>query len=263
MPSETRWDEWLAIFRELGLPQDSLGPESIVADLGPDYCGRYEVAFTELRRLLLPQKHEISQFLRETHAATASSMIAAGTETGIALESAFASAFRLENLIALFGEGATRNPRRPFHEHFVKQLRDITVRKAPSENPWIWQLLAGKFPPATPVDWLSESTPISTKPEYLQSSMIEALANTRERSMDFIHLSNILDWLSPKEAHVTLAATHRALRPGGFVLIRQLNSSLDIPSLFPDLTWDLQEGRRLQLRDRSFFYPEILLASRP
>ena len=65
-----------------------------------------------------------------------------------------------------------------------------------------------------------------------------------------------------EQARETLAASHRALRPAGFVLIRQLNSSLDIPSLFPSLVWHHEEGRRLQLADRSFFYPNILLASR-
>jgi S-adenosylmethionine-diacylglycerol 3-amino-3-carboxypropyl transferase len=80
--------------------------------------------------------------------------------------------------------------------------------------------------------------------------------------MDFIHLSNILDWLSPDAARATLAAAHRALKLGGFVLIRQLNSSLNIPALFPSLTWHHDEGRRLQLADRSFFYPQIHLASR-
>jgi len=93
--------------------------------------------------------------------------------------------------------------------------------------------------------------------------MLEALDSTPEQSVDFLHLSNILDWLSPEEAGETLAAAHRVLKPGGFLIIRQLNSSLEIPSLLPSLKWHMEEGRRLQLSDRSFFYPEILLASRP
>ena len=75
-------------------------------------------------------------------------------------------------------------------------------------------------------------------------------------SIDFVHLSNILDWLSPEDAAATLSAAHRALKSGGFVLIRQLNSSLEIPSLFPALRWHQEEGDRLQRMDRSFFYPD-------
>jgi S-adenosylmethionine-diacylglycerol 3-amino-3-carboxypropyl transferase len=260
MPAVIRREKWDTIFHNLGLAPNTLGPESMIAELGPDHCGRYEAAFAELRSLLPPEP--MGRFLRETDPKAASRMIAIGTEAGDALDSAFASALGLENLVALFGEGATQNPRRPFHEHFTAQLREITARQAPAANPWIWQLLAGKFPPGEPVDWLLDSSPIVAAPEYFQGSMIEALAQTPEQSVDFVHLSNILDWLSPEEACETLAAAYRALRPGGFVLIRQLNSSLDIPSLFPSLKWHTEDGRRLQLSDRSFFYPEILLASR-
>ena len=41
-------------------------------------------------------------------------------------------------------------------------------------------------------------------------------------------LSNILDWLPREAATATLASAARALRPGGYVVIRQLNSALDI-----------------------------------
>lgn len=262
MSSEVRWESWSAIFRKLALPENVLGEPALVAELGADQCGRYEAAFRELRRVLNLRRHEITRFLHTTDAGSASRMIAPETETGAALEAAFAEALRLENLTALFGEEATRNPRQPFHTHFINQLRDITSRQPPSENPWIWQLLGGKFSPGIPVDWLQSRAPILTRPTYHNTSMLDALDDAPARSMDFIHLSNILDWLSPDAARDTLAASHRALRPGGFVLIRQLNSNLDIPSLFTSLTWHHDEGRRLQLADRSFFYPKILLASR-
>lgn len=253
MPGEARREKWAAIFRELGLPENVFGNPDRTASLGPDHCGRYEAAFAELRRLLLPFSAEVTGFLesREPIAPPA------------AIDAAFSQALSLENLVALFGEGATQNPRRPFHEHFAAQLRDICTRMPPAENPWIWQLLAGKFPPAAPYDWLLVDAPPTVQPEYLHSSMLAALEAAPEAFLDFLHLSNILDWLSPVEARETLSAAHRALRPGGSLIIRQLNSSLDIPSLFPGLAWDAEHGRRLRLADRSFFYPEILLATRP
>lgn len=253
MPADERGEIWSAIFRDLDLPENVLGNPDLVASLGPDHCGRYEAAFAELRRLLLPSSAEITAFLESPEP----------TVPPAAIASAFAQALRLENLVVLFGEGATQNPRRPFHEHFSAQLRDISARMPPAENPWIWQLLAGKFPPAAPYDWLLDSSPPAVQPEYIFSSMLDALNAAQESSVDFLHLSNILDWLSPGEARETLTAAHRALHPGGRLIIRQLNSSLDIPSLFPALAWDEAGGRRLRLADRSFFYPEILLATRP
>jgi S-adenosylmethionine-diacylglycerol 3-amino-3-carboxypropyl transferase len=73
---------------------------------------------------------------------------------------------------------------------------------------------------------------------------------------DFIHLSNILDWLPRAEAQRTLELAWQALRPGGRVLIRQLNSSLDIPGLGPSFSWEPQAW---QETDRSLIYRAIHL----
>lgn len=263
MPSEERKERWIGIFEKLNLTDQVFGPLSLVAEIGPDHCGRYEAAFAELRRLLLPVSTAIAEFLNSTDEQVASRMIAPDTATGKALDTAFATALRLENLIALFGEAATRNPRQAFHWHFLQQLRDITMRLPPSGNPWIWQLLAGKFPPNAPAGWLTDRSPLLAHPEYRCGPMRETLEGSAPGSFDFVHLSNILDWLSPSEAAATLSAAHRALKPGGYILIRQLNSSLEIPALFPALRWHREQGDLLQRMDRSFFYPQILLASWP
>ena len=76
---------------------------------------------------------------------------------------------------------------------------------------------------------------------------------------DLVHLSNILDWLTPEEARHTLQVARQALRPGGCVFIRQLNSTLDIPSLGEFFHWQEDESRSMHRRDRSFFYRAIHL----
>ena len=86
--------------------------------------------------------------------------------------------------------------------------------------------------------------------------MADALRAARPE-FDFCHLSNILDWLSPEEAATTLELAAAALRPGGWVLIRQLNSTLDIPSLGPNFDWE--DTQPLHARDRSFFYRHLHL----
>ena len=73
-------------------------------------------------------------------------------------------------------------------------------------------------------------------------------------AFDFVHLSNILDWLSPDEARATLDLAWRALRPGGWTLIRQLNSNLDIQALGERFQWQRTPAEALHNRDRSFFY---------
>ena len=102
--------------------------------------------------------------------------------------------------------------------------------------------------------WLTEPTP-SRMPEVMWSDMFmnEALKAAPD-SFDFVHLSNILDWLSPKKARDTLESAWGALRPGGWTLIRQLNSVLDISCLGRMFNWLTPEGKELHARDRSFFY---------
>ena len=53
-----------------------------------------------------------------------------------------------------------------------------------------------------------------------------------------------------------------ALRPGGWTLIRQLNSVLDIPGLGRRFNWHTAEANDLHARDRSFFYRALHLGSK-
>jgi S-adenosylmethionine-diacylglycerol 3-amino-3-carboxypropyl transferase len=50
-----------------------------------------------------------------------------------------------------------------------------------------------------------------------------------------------------------------ALRPGGWTLIRQLNSTLDIPSFGKGSSWQTQEAQALHATDRSYFYRALHL----
>jgi S-adenosylmethionine-diacylglycerol 3-amino-3-carboxypropyl transferase len=243
----------------LGLASDVFGPPDRVAELGPDHCGRYEVTFSELRSHLAPWKESIDELLASPAAVPDfnSSPLAA------TLDAAFAEVMSLQNLVHLFGTEATRNPRRSFSGHFAARTREIIGRIAPRSNPFLRQILAGDFHPAFRYDWLQATHGLPARPEWHHGKMNEILESMRASSTDLIHLSNILDWLSPAEAQVTLHAARRALRPGGKVIIRQLNSTLDIPGLESGLVWDSALGRAMERRDRSYFYPEIHVGSRP
>jgi S-adenosylmethionine-diacylglycerol 3-amino-3-carboxypropyl transferase len=77
-----------------------------------------------------------------------------------------------------------------------------------------------------------------------------------------IHLSNILDWLPADEARRTLQLTHRALKPGGWTIVRQLNSTVDVRSLQAGLAWDVRRSDAMHAADRSFFYRALHLGQR-
>jgi S-adenosylmethionine-diacylglycerol 3-amino-3-carboxypropyl transferase len=181
---------------------------------------------------------------------------------GVWLDAAFAEVMTLENLVCLFGKEATQNPRRSFSEHFAARTREVIGRMPPLENPFLWQILAGCFPPGCRCDWLEDDRPIIAEAAWRRGKMDAVLDTMAAESADLVHLSNILDWLSPGEAEATLSSARRVLKPGGQVIFRQLNSTLEIGELDAGISWDIERGKEMEARDRSYFYPRIHVGSR-
>ena len=243
------------LMQRLEIEETAWGPMDDLAEHGPDHAGRYEALFTELRRRLSPQRQALDALLQSTDPALASKMAAPGTPLGRALDEAFASVLSLPNLVCLFGSEATQNPRQAFHAHFLERLRGLLARM-PAANPWL--LLAGVFPDGHPAPWMAlPQSALRFSPVYHHGEMRAFLEARPPRSLDMIHLSNILDWLAVPEAAATLQTAARALAAGGLLIIRQLNSTLDISALSDDFAWQSELGREMERSDRSFFYRDI------
>lgn len=245
----------------LRLPGDCLGPPEVIGRLGPDHAGRYELLFAQLRKMLAEFERELDDLLGLNEPNQQAAKAHSETPLGRALDRAFDEVMALSNLVALFGEGATRNRVEPFARHFARRTRHVLATLPAASNPYLWQMLRGRFPPRVVYPWLMAPPP-SRFPEITWSAtpMAEALAKV-PGEFDLVHLSNILDWLSESEAQKTLELAERALRPGGWVIIRQLNSTLDIPAL-GRFRWQA-EAERLHARDRSFFYRGLYLGRKP
>ncbi|MCP4885695.1 MAG: DUF3419 family protein, partial [Planctomycetaceae bacterium] len=98
--------------------------------------------------------------------------------------------------------------------------------------------------------------------QFSNGLMSDVIPTLPDASYDFIHLSNILDWVSPTEAEMLLKHVYRCLAPGGFVVIRQLNSTLDITAVPSGLSWQRDLAQELHGEDRSFFYRELHIGNR-
>ncbi|MEJ7595998.1 MAG: DUF3419 family protein [Planctomycetaceae bacterium] len=259
---------WLAqLLEQLSLPSDIFGPPGQVAEWGPDLSGRYERTFAELQRELAPIAGKIQRVLESSDESPgATAFFEPITESGQIFDAAFDRVMSLENLVCLFGKDATQNPRQSFAAHFAWRTRLSLSRPDRTQNPFLWQLLVGRFPSTAAYDWLlpsSRDQPFQPLMPRLHSGrMVDVLQSFAPASVDLVHLSNILDWLSPGQATETLRCAYHVLKPGGRLILRQLNSTLWIPDLDSQLTWDLSLGNRMAEQDRSFFYPAIFVGVR-
>lgn len=242
---------------------DSLGPRDRLARCGPDLCGRYESVFAALRALLCSCAGELESLLGLSDCVAQARRVAPGTRLGSALERAFRAVMSRPNLRALFGKAATGNILMPFSRHFLERTRQVLGSLPAAGNPYLAQVLLGKFHNGAVSPWLSlprhkRLPPISWK----ACGMTEALRGASAR-YHFIHLSNILDWLDAASARRLLALASAALQPGGSLIVRQLNSRLDIRALGGAIFWDEPLSRWLGARDRSYFYRELLVGRGP
>jgi S-adenosylmethionine-diacylglycerol 3-amino-3-carboxypropyl transferase len=168
----------------------------------------------------------------------------------------------LPHLVRLFGPSATANPWLPFSDFFLARTRHVLTAMPASRQPWLWLMLAGRCPDAAPLPWLAAPSPARMPAVTLSCApMQDVLQQIEPGSLDLVHLSNILDWLSEDQARATLQRAWRALRPGGLVFVRQLNSTLDIAAC-GDFDWQPERAQALLARDRSFFYRALHLGRR-
>jgi S-adenosylmethionine-diacylglycerol 3-amino-3-carboxypropyl transferase len=259
MPADEREERLSAALRTLDVPTEAIGSPRVWARDGPDHTGRYERVFAQLRKELGPHAAEVERMLSLRDLAEQTRRTAPATSLGRALDEAFERAMDLAILIRLFGEGATRNRVEPFARHFARRTRHVLATLPAADNPYLWQVLAGRYPPGTEAPWLAEPVPDRLPDITWNTTTMTETLRRAPGEYDFIHLSNILDWLSPEEARATLDLTHEALRPGGWTLIRQLNSTLDIPHLSEGFAWQTEDAQELHGRDRSFFYRALHL----
>ncbi len=263
MPVGERARNLQAGLEALGLPANALGPEDLVAQLGPDHAGRYERVFARLRQSLSARTHELLAMLSLRDPAEQATKVAPGAPLGQALDAAFDEVMALPNLVRLFSAEATQNAVQPFSRHFAQQTRHTLATLPASDNPYLWQMLAGRFAPGLSSPWFFMPMPDALPEVTWKVAFMDDRLKDSANEFDFVHLSNVLDWLRPEQAAATLELAHKALRPNGWVLIRQLNSSLDIPALGEAFEWHPLEAAELLLRDRSFFYRALHLGRKP
>lgn len=240
----------------LSIPLGRFGPAEDTVALGPDHVGRYERVFHQLRLAMSDRASDLENLLRLNDTRAQSEAVAPETPLGKCLDEAFDSVFSLDNLVEVFGVAATSNRVQPFSQHFRQRTRICLETLNAQGNPYLSQVFLGRYSEPAPWFQLEQRAPAASI-DALNTDMLSALKTIDRGSYDLVHLSNILDWLSPDSVEELLTQTARVLKKGGVSIIRQLNSTADVQGADCPLSWDLPLGQSLLERDRSFFYRAI------
>lgn len=245
--------------KRLQIKADVFGPIETVSMVGFDYVGKYELLFGRLQHVLSDTR-STEVLLGLNDPSEQMNFLRINPTYLERLESALSEVMALPNLVRLFGVEATQNSVLPFAEHFLKRTLYAIETFPAASNPYLAQFLLGKFTKRACYPWLDlPQQQLHTQVKYKHSAMAQELHESVEQ-FDFIHLSNILDWLNKEDAKSLLELASTRLKKGGWLIIRQLNSNLPIVDLCRSLGWQQEIAAKLQAKDRSFFYQKLHIA---
>jgi len=245
----------LSLMEEIGLNERVFGDLQTVNALGLDFCGRYEQVFAQFRKELSSDREVLDRLLALKNPVKQNNCLTEDIALRRRLRLAFEKVMTLQNLRTLFGDAATKNRRISFAEHFFERTQNVICMQPAGINPYLNSILIGPSRRVSP--WINMPPPDKMPSlSFIEGDMFSVLSDSRSK-YDFIHLSNICDWLDEEEARQLLSECYSRLNYGGIVLIRQLNSTLDIPGLSTQFDWQKELASDLLNTDRSFFYQSI------
>lgn len=263
MNPEHRWTRLAQIASENDLELQSIGPRHVLASRGLDFIGRYEMLFGEVSRRLEPDHENIVRLLKQENEVERILTLGTMVDFVSRLRDTLHDVMDLANLVELFGEEATQNRLQDFSSHFFGRINWAINRMPTHSNHFLWQVLLNRSPPHHTVPWLRMPLPDRVAQVEFHTCSIEEYLIKSEQTFNYIHLSNVLDWLTDEQARCLLSSTWNHLASGGYTLIRQLNSDLNIRGLNDQLEWLVPDANEMLARDRSFFYRNLHLARRP
>jgi S-adenosylmethionine-diacylglycerol 3-amino-3-carboxypropyl transferase len=184
----------------------------------------------------------------------------------------FGRVFERQKLIALFGEAAVNySMDRSFGSHFATVFAQALDQFEPTENYFLTQIWTGRYAPGP------DGLPLYLQPAALPTiqpnlsklrlhagkfvEQLQRLAGAGQ--YDLIQFSNLSDWMPAAERDQMLSLIRSSLSPGGAVIGRRLNGDHNLTNMMADyFEVDRPLSRALQIADRSFFYPEVVIGWR-
>lgn len=241
----------LGLMQALDIKEETFGDIELISQVGIDFIGRYEKVFESLRMQLSLYQKELEVLFSSKDIEEQLRQIAPETAFGRAFDQAVRIALSEENIKTLVGD----KERPEFAQCFLRKIRAYLSRHLASSSPWLAHMLLGHFYKEVVFPWLSNSSfPLLPTIQYSHGQIEDVLEKSDPETYDAIHLCSLSNI-----AKNTLLLAHRALKPGGIVILRQLSSNKDAFSSVEGFTWDKNEFPE----DRSLFYSTVFVGTKP
>jgi len=164
-------------------------------------------------------------------------------------------------LLAMFGPAAVQHaPPGSYPRYFQRVFERGLARADARDNYFLHHVLLGRYLER------EEAWPAYLRAAPIALPRFPAIEGPLERvpgleRYDLISLSNLFDWMDEGEVRRTIATLAEGLLPGASVIIRQLNSALDLaPLLSPSFELEAELAGELAAQDRSLFYARLWIA---
>jgi S-adenosylmethionine-diacylglycerol 3-amino-3-carboxypropyl transferase len=173
---------------------------------------------------------------------------------------AFTTAFAEELLLAMFGPAAVQHAvRGSYPGYFQRRLETGLAAADRATNPWLHHVLLGHY-----LDDRAAWPPfLQQPPRDLRMFPVlphDLLAVKSFTDFDFVHLSNVLDWMDDAACRALADRLAGELRPGAAISWRQLNDPRPLLGYFaPAFAFGAARDRELTTSERALFYDQVHL----
>ncbi|MDP6931830.1 MAG: DUF3419 family protein [Myxococcota bacterium] len=175
---------------------------------------------------------------------------------------AFEMYFSESLLNAMFGPEATQYAEPGSYPRYFRNLFERGLQRPDArDNPFLHHVFLGHYldRDACRPRFLSDP-PTTFSFRYVQGWLHELDDLSR---YDLVDLSNILDWMAPRDIETLVEHLCTGLRPGAVVMWRQLNNRRNLQTLFGGrVVFDRTLANDLYRRDRSLFYSSLHIGTR-
>ena len=229
---------------------------------GLNACGNFESLFRSLRRfledLVVPREELLGAFDGRLPLEDTVRRLVEHPYWRVAFDVHFQDGL----LATMFGEAAIQHaPPGSYPEHFRRAFEAGLRAPSARSNRFLHHVLLGHYldrPDALP-PYLASGPPMHD-PDLVHGTLADVPDLAR---FDVLSLSNVTDWMSPREIDDTARLLTERARPGAVLALRTLNTPLPLADALTG-AWRVESrlAENLHALDQSLFYSSLLILTK-